>query len=233
MIAARWLLHGVIPLSTHIDAKGTPLARVGGAKSIRRVRLGNLYAVLSQSEGRHYCHDHASITALAAQHHELLCEFSANGPLVPARFGQGFRSLSAAHHCLSCEIDVWQETLTQIGDSQELSLLIRSMPQPDSDGEGVSYLRRRASSRKAIVSSSSRLKDAAQTVAADLRPLSSQLKLNPIKRRKSLEVDITMLIPRNQITKTTEAVELLGRAFSPRGFGFFLRGPWPPYSFTA
>ncbi|MEM6932181.1 MAG: GvpL/GvpF family gas vesicle protein [Pseudomonadota bacterium] len=187
-----------------------------------------LHAVFSYLHAPLDREDSEPLAEAALRHHYQLVKVHGQCPVIPARFGQVFGTVSALRDAVAAEADRWRSLLQIVGDRSEFSLLIdtplETRQQPMSTN-GLSYLQEQARLRSKKQADLANLGRAAAALQQALDAIGASPQ---VTQKAPGSIEITALLQASErVGLEREVQRLLGGAAKLQ---VRLRGPWPPYS---
>ncbi|MEO1459458.1 MAG: GvpL/GvpF family gas vesicle protein, partial [Pseudomonadota bacterium] len=168
----------------------------------------------------------AEAEQLALAHHAILCAALGEGPVIPARFGQGFIDQATLVEAVEADAVRWRTLMQRLGDTGEF--LLRAMPAGvDAADVRSGYLRAQRARRDA---ERARLERASAAIGAAIDGLSPYLRshLAPRPARERGGVATGVLLERRGWARAMgEVARRVTQDCTLR-----LEGPWPAYSFA-
>ncbi|MEV0129376.1 GvpL/GvpF family gas vesicle protein [Dactylosporangium sp. NPDC050688] len=242
--AWRLWLHGVAR-----DQVPVAVAGIGDAP-VRAVRAAGLCAYVSPAptgvsgagELRAHLEDPAWVARTAFEHHRVVAELAAAGPVVPAGLATVYRDDTRLAATLERYATGLTGALDRVAGRTEWGVkgYVRRGPAPEpattAGGSGTAYLERR---RAELTAREHRHDDAvrdADAVHAALARRADAAHLHaPQDRRLTGEPEVMVLngaylVQDAQAEAFAAAVRTLGATYP--GITLRLTGPWPPYSFV-
>jgi hypothetical protein len=249
-----WYAFGVVRSR---DAEPLPAEGIEADRPPRAVTEGNLAAIVSEVDLHQFAEDRLSdnlrdpewLSTRVQAHEAVLEALIRDRTVLPMRFGTIFRDLEGVRGLLSRGEEQLSGALATLAGSKEWGVrasldrgrmdqwLRERRPQPSSTpggAEGAAYLGERRAQRdldreieQVTQAAERRAEDALRSVARAVRRRGSSG-----RSESSWAVDLAVLVPEERLGELQWVVDELAKSLEPRGLGFEMTGPWPPYSFV-
>ncbi len=218
-------------------------------------------AILSQVSRTEFCgptgeknlQDLAWLAPRACRHQAVLEQAMRVGPVLPARFGTLFSSLSGLEGFMGKHEAAIGRFLERVGGQEEWAVK-GFLDQERAEGQwvaqwqsregglaglapGAAYLREQSSRIQARQALDGLLAEACEELLNALHPLASEMVPRRILARESPEAAREMVLNWALLLRPAAVANLRGRIEranvrqNPGGLAFEVSGPWPPYSF--
>lgn len=188
----------------------------------------------------------------ALRHQRVIEEGFRRGPVLPARFGTLFSSLSALERFIDANRQAISDFLERVQGQEEWGIkallersaanrwlrghLVAADPGEGLASPGLRYIQQRRAEAEAEKQLQRWLQEACESVADSLDEYAIDRRHGRIldaaaEDSRELVLNLAALIPRARRDDLITRIENINAERAEQGLSFVLNGPWPPYSF--